>query len=59
MLSGERDQLFPPEVLREVAEGIPGAEVVDFPGVGHSTYFEDAARFNRIVGDFLAKHFPG
>ena len=44
--------------LRDVAARIPGAEVVDFPGVGHSTYFEDAARFNRIVGDFLEKHFP-
>lgn len=59
MLSGERDQLFPPEVLRDVAERIPGTEVVDFPAVGHSTYFEDAARFNQIVGDFLGKHFPG
>ncbi len=58
MLSGERDQLFPPEVLREVAGRIPGTAVVDFPGVGHSTYFEDAARFNRIVGDFLAEHLP-
>lgn len=58
MLSGEQDQLFPPEVLREVAARIPGAEVVDFPGIGHSTYFEDAARFNRIVADFLAKRFP-
>jgi pimeloyl-ACP methyl ester carboxylesterase len=58
MLVGERDQLFPPEVLRDVAARIPGAEVVDFPGVGHSTYFEDAARFNQIVADFLARHFP-
>jgi pimeloyl-ACP methyl ester carboxylesterase len=58
MLSGERDQLFPPEVLRDVATRIPGAKLVDFPGIGHSTYFEDAGRFNRIVGDFLARHFP-
>jgi pimeloyl-ACP methyl ester carboxylesterase len=58
MLCGELDQLFPPEVLYDVAERIPGAEVVDFPGIGHSTYFEDAARFNRVVADFLARHFP-
>jgi len=58
MLVGERDQLFPPEALRDVAERIPGAEVADFPGVGHSTYFEDATGFNRIVGDFLSRHFP-
>jgi pimeloyl-ACP methyl ester carboxylesterase len=58
MLCGERDQLFPPEVLHDVAERIPGAEVVDFPGIGHSTYFEDAARFNRVVDHFLSRHFP-
>jgi pimeloyl-ACP methyl ester carboxylesterase len=56
MLAGQHDQLFPPDVLRDVAERIPGTEVVEFPGVGHSTYFEDAARFNRIVAAFLKKH---
>jgi pimeloyl-ACP methyl ester carboxylesterase len=58
VLSGEEDLLFPPEVLREVAELIPGAEIRSFPGVGHSTYFEDPDRFNRVVEEFLAKHLP-
>jgi pimeloyl-ACP methyl ester carboxylesterase len=26
------------------------------PVCGHSTYFEDAAAFNRIVGEFVAQH---
>lgn len=56
VISGERDQLFGPEVLHDVAARIPGAEVSDFPGVGHSTYFESADRFNAVVLGFLQKH---
>ena len=53
MISGERDALFPPDALKEAAAQIPGCRVVDFPGAGHSPYFEDARRFNQIVADFL------
>jgi pimeloyl-ACP methyl ester carboxylesterase len=55
MISGEHDQLFPPEALKEAAAQIPGCRVHDFAGAGHSPYFEDAPRFNRIVADFLQK----
>ena len=53
MISGEHDALFPPDALKEAAAQIPGCRVVDFAGAGHSPYFEDAPRFNRIVADFL------
>ncbi len=56
VISGSEDQLFGPDVLHDVAERIPGAEIVDFPGVGHSSYFESAERFNSVVLDFLRKH---
>ena len=56
MIAGEHDQLFPPAALKEAAAQIPGCRVVDFPGAGHSPYFEDAARFNRIVAEFIAQH---
>ncbi len=56
MLAGAEDQLFAPEALREVAAMLPGAELREFPGIGHSLYFEDAPTFNRILEDFLAKH---
>ena len=56
LLACEHDVLFPSEAIHEVAEQIPGAEVYDFKGVGHSSYFEDAATFNRVVGAFLDKH---
>ena len=54
MVAGEHDQLFPPAALKEAAAQIPGCRVVDFPGAGHSPYFEDAPRFNRLLGGFLA-----
>jgi len=55
MVSGEHDQLFPPDVLKEAAAQIPGCRLVSFPGAGHSPYFEDAARFNSLVAEFLAE----
>ena len=54
MVAGEHDQLFPPAALKEAAAQIPGCRVADFPGAGHSPYFEDAPRFNRLLGGFLA-----
>lgn len=56
VLGGENDQLVPPRALRHVAALIPGAQLRLIAGLGHSTYFEDAATFNALVGDFLEKH---
>ncbi len=53
VLASEWDQLFPTALLRRTAEHI-GAQFVEVPGAGHSTYFEQPAIFNRIVGEFLA-----
>jgi len=55
---GERDRLFPPELVRAVAKLIPGARVAEIPGCGHSPYFEDAAAWNAAVGEFLAQLEP-
>jgi len=56
MISGEHDQLFPPDVLKEAAAEIPGCTLLSFPGAGHSPYFEAAPRFNRLVAEFIAAH---
>jgi 3-oxoadipate enol-lactonase len=56
VLGGANDQLVPPSVLKHVASLIPGAQAQILPGLGHSTYFEDAVTFNDLVGDFLKKH---
>lgn len=56
LLAGDRDQLFPPQALEEVARAIPGCEFQRFEGVGHSIYFEAPERFNRAVAEFVARH---
>jgi len=56
VISGEEDKLFPTDSIREIAELIPGAELETIPESGHSPYYEVPDTFNRIVGDFLAKH---
>ena len=59
VVAGSDDLLFPLEAMRAVARDIPGAEFSLFDGAGHSTYFEMAARFNDVVGDFVARHLSG
>lgn len=56
VVGGENDQLVPPPVLRHVAGLLPGARLRLIAGLGHSTYFEDAATFNALVGAFLEEH---
>lgn len=53
---GEHDAFFGPAALHEVADQIPGATAHEFPGVGHSPYWEVPEQFNALVGDFLARH---
>ena len=56
VIACEHDQLFPPKAIHDVAAAIPGAELYDFAGVGHSSYFEDPQAFNARVGAFVARH---
>ena len=53
MVGGEKDRIFAPGLLREVAEIIPGAALHVIPVTGHSPYFEKPDEFNRVVLDFL------
>lgn len=55
VIAGEHDQLFSPAALREVAALIPNAELREFPGCGHSVYFESAADFNQVVSEFIGR----
>jgi 3-oxoadipate enol-lactonase len=56
---GGEDQLTPPPILKRVHELVPGSEFREFPGLGHSVYFEDALAFNQAVGAFLGAHAGG
>jgi pimeloyl-ACP methyl ester carboxylesterase len=52
-LTGEEDWVFPPAAGAALAPLVPKGQAVCVPAAGHSVYFERAAQFNRIVGDFL------
>jgi 3-oxoadipate enol-lactonase len=53
---GGEDQLTPPPVIQRVHGLVAGSEYREFPGLGHSVYFEDALAFNQAVGTFLRAH---
>lgn len=40
---------------RHLASSVPGARVVEFPGVAHMIQLEETGRFNEVVLDFLAE----
>ena len=50
---GERDPLFPPAVVRAAADELPGAQLAEIPGTGHSPYFEDPDAWNAVLREFL------
>jgi pimeloyl-ACP methyl ester carboxylesterase len=56
VVAGGDDAFFSPAVMEDLAARIPGARLHAMRGIGHSTYFESAAEFNRVVLDFLRAH---
>lgn len=55
---GQHDTLFEPAALKEALAQIPGARVVEFGDSGHLSFFEEPARFNRLVQEFVERHPP-
>jgi pimeloyl-ACP methyl ester carboxylesterase len=56
VLAGASDLYSPPPVLRAVAQRLAQGEMVTFPEVGHSAYWEAPSEFNDAVLRFLARH---
>ena len=56
-LAGEHDKTAPPEVLRRMAQKIPGAQYACIPGVGHLMGFEQEAPFHQAVLGFVRQYF--
>jgi len=54
-LAGEEDIVIPPETVQLSAGCFPRGRFVSVPKAGHSVYFERAAEFNKLVGNFLAE----
>ncbi len=51
---GELDMCLPPFFSRELADGIPDAELVVFPGGSHLFGMQDPATFNRVTLEWMA-----
>ena len=57
VIVGERDWRTPPSASRTIAAGIPGAELLVLPDVGHFPYAEAPEAFAAAVGQFM--EMPG
>jgi len=55
MMVGEHDILTPPHLSRILVEGIPDAELVVLPGVGHFCHAENPIEFADRVASFLKR----
>lgn len=52
VVSGSKDLIWPPQVLRELCDQLPDARFVELDA-GHSPYFENPEAFNAAVTAFL------
>jgi 3-oxoadipate enol-lactonase len=55
IVAGQKDLIWGPEILHELAGHLPNAQVVEVDA-GHSAYFEAPGAFNRALDAFLASH---
>lgn len=55
-VTGDEDIVYPSFLSDALAKLMPNARVEQVRQAGHSAYFERAAAFNRVVGDFLAQN---
>jgi pimeloyl-ACP methyl ester carboxylesterase len=53
LVAGDEDVVMPPFAADAIAAVVPGARAAHIANAGHSAYFERAATFNRLVGEFL------
>jgi 3-oxoadipate enol-lactonase len=59
VLCGEADQVTTPDLSRELAALIPGAELELIGDAGHLANIERPAAFNAAVGEFIHRVEPG
>ena len=56
MVAGEDDIFTPLAFSKELAAGIPGAELAIYPRTGHAVHWEVLHEFNVRSRDFLLTH---
>ena len=55
LVVGEEDRIFPPNVIEAAHRLIPGSRLEVVAGAAHSTHYEQADIFNRLLAGFLAE----
>jgi 3-oxoadipate enol-lactonase len=55
VITGDEDKVYSPELSKDMARRIPGAELVVMKGVGHLSNLEQPDEFNQAVLQFLKK----
>jgi 3-oxoadipate enol-lactonase len=58
VVNGEEDTFTPTDEMRTMANQIPHSSFVTIPECGHACAFEQPARFNQVVKDFLQRIAP-
>lgn len=58
VIYGENDGVTPPSLSKQLAAGIPGAELVEIADAGHLANQERPDEFNSAVADFLGRRSP-
>lgn len=53
VIAADQDQLMPVEVVREIAEGVPGARFEVVKDSGHMTSIEQPEALTRLLSEFL------
>lgn len=53
VLVGEGDEATPPELAREIADGIPGSRLVSIPDSGHLSTLEQPRAVNKALVEWL------
>jgi len=56
LISGGADMYAPPPVMRMFADHLNGAQTINVPDAGHSTFWEQAEVFNRSLIAFLKRY---
>ncbi|MFD4948307.1 alpha/beta fold hydrolase [Streptomyces sp. NPDC058239] len=56
VISFSDDLICPPHLAGEVADAIPGCDLVEIPGCGHLGYLERPEAVNAAIIDFLDQH---
>ena len=54
ILVGDQDTVTPPDLSRELADMIEGADLQTLAGAGHLANIERPSDFNRLVEEFVA-----